>query len=67
VNAAIDAMRLVLSGTMTPSRNLEKELGIKRSEWKQAEISVNRAEGTVNMANRIFVKDSETVGLWTLD
>jgi len=37
-------------GTMTLSRNLEKELGLKRSQWTQAEILVNRAKGSVRMA-----------------
>ena len=37
-------------GTMTLSRNLEKELGLKRSQWTQAEILVNRSKGTVRMA-----------------
>jgi hypothetical protein len=35
---------------MTLSRNLEKELGLKRSQWTQAEILVNRAKGSVRMA-----------------
>ena len=50
MDAAIDAMKLFLSGTLTLNRNLEKELGIERSEWTQAEILVNCAKGTVRMA-----------------
>jgi hypothetical protein len=37
-------------GKLTISRNLDKELAIKRSEWTQAEILVNRAKGTIRMA-----------------
>jgi hypothetical protein len=37
-------------GRLTLSRDLEKERGIKRSEWTQAEILVNRAKGTIRMA-----------------
>lgn len=39
-----------LTGTMAVYRDLEKELGIKRSQWTQAEILVNRARGTIRMA-----------------
>jgi len=35
---------------LTVSRNLDKELGIKRSQWTQAEILVNREKGTIRMA-----------------
>ncbi len=37
-------------GRLTLSRDLEKEFGIKRSEWTQAEILVNRAKGMIRMA-----------------
>jgi hypothetical protein len=37
-------------GKLTISRDLDKELGIKRSQWTQAEILVNRAKGTIRMA-----------------
>jgi hypothetical protein len=37
-------------GKLTVSRDLDKELGIKRSQWTQAEILVNRAKGTIRMA-----------------
>jgi hypothetical protein len=37
-------------GRLTLSRDLDKELGIKRFEWTQAEILVNRAKGTIRMA-----------------
>jgi len=37
-------------GKLTLSRNLDKELGIKRSQWTQAEILVNREKGTIRMA-----------------
>lgn len=37
-------------GKLSISRDLSKELGLKRSEWTQAEILVNRAKGTVRMA-----------------
>jgi hypothetical protein len=37
-------------GKMTVSKNVEKELGVKRSQWTQAEILVNRAKGSVRMA-----------------
>jgi len=36
-------------GKLTLSRNLDKELGIKRSQWTQAEILVNREKGTIRM------------------
>jgi hypothetical protein len=39
-----------LAGTMAISRDLDKELGIKRSQWTQAEILVNREKGTIRMA-----------------
>lgn len=37
-------------GKSTIRRDVDKELGIKRSEWTQAEILVNRAKGTIRMA-----------------
>ena len=37
-------------GKLAISRDLDKELGVKRSEWTQAEILVNRAKGTIRMA-----------------
>ena len=37
-------------GILSLSRNLDEELGIKRSQWTQAEILVNRAKGTIRMA-----------------
>jgi hypothetical protein len=37
-------------GKLALSRDLDKELGIKRSEWTQAEILTNRAKGTIRMA-----------------
>ena len=37
-------------GQLTLSRDLDKELGLKRSQWTQAEILVNRAKGTIRMA-----------------
>jgi hypothetical protein len=37
-------------GKLTLSRDLDKELGLKRSQWTQAEILVNRAKGTIRMA-----------------
>jgi formylglycine-generating enzyme required for sulfatase activity len=37
-------------GKLSISRDLDKELGIKRSQWTQAEILVNRAKGTIRMA-----------------
>ena len=37
-------------GKLTLSRDLDKELGLKRSEWTQAEILVNRLKGTIRMA-----------------
>jgi Domain of Unknown Function (DUF1080) len=37
-------------GDLSLSRDLDKELGLKRSEWTQAEILVKRAKGTIRMA-----------------
>ncbi len=37
-------------GDLSVSRDLEKELGLKRSEWTQAEILVNRSKGTIRLA-----------------
>ena len=37
-------------GKLTISRDLAKELGLKRSQWTQAEILVNRNRGTIRMA-----------------
>lgn len=37
-------------GSFRFSRNLDKDLGITRSEWTQAEILVNRSKGTIRMA-----------------
>ncbi len=37
-------------GDLSVSRDLDKELGLKRSEWTQAEILVNRTKGTIRMA-----------------
>jgi hypothetical protein len=37
-------------GTLTFTRDLDKELGIKRFEWTQAEVLVCRAKGTIRMA-----------------
>jgi hypothetical protein len=37
-------------GRLTISRDLDKELGIKRFQWTQAEILVNRAKDTIRMA-----------------
>ena len=37
-------------GKLTISRDLDNEMGIKRSDWSQAEILVNRAKGTIRMA-----------------
>jgi len=39
-----------LAGKMALSRDLDKELEIKRSQWTQAEILVNRDKGTIRMA-----------------
>jgi hypothetical protein len=39
-----------LVGTVALQRNLDKELGIKRSQWTQAEILVDRVKGTIRMA-----------------
>jgi hypothetical protein len=38
------------NGVLKLSRDLDKELGITRSEWTQAEILVNRRKGTIRMA-----------------
>jgi len=46
------------NGTMRLSRDLDKDLGITRSEWTQAEILVSRSQGRVRMAvNGIEVLD----------
>ena len=46
------------AGKYARKRDLAKELGVKRSQWTQAEILVNRAEGSVRMAvNGIEVLD----------
>ena len=46
------------NGTLRLSRDVDKDLGITRSEWTQAEILVNRAQGRVRMAvNGIEVLD----------
>jgi Domain of Unknown Function (DUF1080) len=37
-------------GKLSISRNLETEMGIKRSQWTQAEILANKAKGTIRMA-----------------
>jgi hypothetical protein len=37
-------------GKLTINRDLDKEMGIKRSDWSQAEILANRAQGTIRMA-----------------
>jgi len=37
-------------GKLTLSRDLDKELGFKRSQWTQAEILANKAKGTIRMA-----------------
>ncbi len=37
-------------GILKLSRDLDKDLGITRSEWTQAEILVNRSAGTIRMA-----------------
>ena len=42
--------KAALAGQMLLSRDLDKELGIKRSQWTQAEILVNREKGTIRMA-----------------
>lgn len=39
-----------LQGVYKLQRDLDKDLGLTRSEWTQAEILVNRAAGTVRMA-----------------
>jgi|GEM_PF-1011834 len=39
-----------LQGVYRLQRDIDKDLGITRSEWTQAEILVNRAAGTVRMA-----------------
>lgn len=39
-----------LVGKFDISRDLDKELGLKRWQWTQAEILVNRAKGTIRMA-----------------
>jgi formylglycine-generating enzyme required for sulfatase activity len=39
-----------LNGFFKLSRDLDKDLGITRSEWTQAEILVNRSKGTIRMA-----------------
>jgi hypothetical protein len=46
------------NGTLRLNRDVDKDLGITRSEWTQAEILVNRAQGRVRMAvNGIEVLD----------
>ncbi len=37
-------------GVFLLSRDIDKDLGITRSEWTQAEILVNRSKGTIRMA-----------------
>ena len=37
-------------GKLSISRNLDTEMGLKRSQWTQAEILVNRDKGTIRMA-----------------
>jgi hypothetical protein len=37
-------------GKLSVSRNLDTEMGIKRSQWTQAEILANKAKGTIRMA-----------------
>jgi hypothetical protein len=37
-------------GKLTINRDLDKEMGVKRSDWSQAEILANRAKGTIRMA-----------------
>ena len=39
-----------LKGRFNLSRDLDKDLGLTRSEWTQAEILVNRSRGTIRMA-----------------
>jgi formylglycine-generating enzyme len=38
------------NGALRLNRDLDKDLGITRSEWTQAEILVNRAKGRIRMA-----------------
>ncbi len=38
------------AGKFNVSRDLDKETGLKRSQWTQAEILVNRMKGTIRMA-----------------
>jgi hypothetical protein len=39
-----------LAGNVLLSRDLNKELGVQKSQWTQAEILVNRDKGTIRMA-----------------